>query len=922
MRPIKLVMSAFGPYASKTTVDLDKLGKSGLYLVTGDTGAGKTTIFDAITFALYGAPSGDNREVSMLRSKYALPETPTEVELVFVYAGKEYYIKRNPEYDRPKTRGEGFTTEKANACLRYPDGKVVTKKADVDNAVKEIIGIDRDQFTKIAMIAQGDFLKLLLASTDDRKKIFQKIFRTRAYFTLQERLKGESGKLAREQEAASLSIKQYVNGIVCADDEELSSCVEGAVSGERPIADVIESLSASIKRDGIEEKALTKELSDITAELDDITVTLTNHKAWNRARASLLASEEGKKNASALLTELEKNLKAEEANKPRINEIRSLIAAIDAQLPEYKELDIKSRERDVCKVKTESLSESVKNKKEELEAEKREIEELSALRKTLEGADKEKAEYEVLKQRLEAEQKALRNIERELKALDELKTQLNAAKDEYTAARDDLESKNAEYQRLFKLYLDEQAGIIAESLAEGEECPVCGSKKHPKKAVKAESAPTKEELDGCKEEYEKAQSKAQNASRKASEVGGKVNEKSESVLLDLKERFGEATVDTADGQVKDKLSSAAAELESISANISEQDAKIKRREDTDALLENKRKTLELLGEEITSCTDALAENAAKLKSLETRIEELSMKLKYGNAEAATAKKRELSEESSRLESSCEKATEAVNLQNERIAGFNAAIEESKKALADATDVDEDDVRIKQEALKKRQIEINERQKILSAKKSANETAAREIRARLDEVSKVEAKWRWVKALSNTANGNVSGKEKVMLETYIQMTYFDRIIKRANSRLLVMSGGQYELKRRVEADNNRSQSGLELDVKDHYNGTERSVKTLSGGESFKASLSLALGLSDEIQSSSGGIKLDTMFVDEGFGSLDDESLEQAISALNSLTEGDRLVGIISHVSELKERIGSQLVVTKEKTGGSSVKILVG
>jgi len=216
--------------------------------------------------------------------------------------------------------------------------------------------------------------------------------------------------------------------------------------------------------------------------------------------------------------------------------------------------------------------------------------------------------------------------------------------------------------------------------------------------------------------------------------------------------------------------------------------------------------------------------------------------------------------------------------------------------------------------------IENQAKTIYSRITSNKASLDNILKKLNEIKTVEEKWIWIKSLSNTANGNLSGKEKIMLETYIQMTYFDRIINRANTRFMVMSGGQYELKPRKEAENNRSQSGLELDVIDHYNGTERSVKTLSGGESFKASLSLALGLSDEIQSSAGGIKLDTMFVDEGFGSLDDESLAQAIKALSSLAEGNRLVGIISHVSELKDKIDKQIVVKKEKTGGSNISIV--
>ena len=222
MRPNKLIMSAFGPYAGRVELNLDKLGKSGLYLITGDTGAGKTTIFDAITYALFGEASGDNRETTMFRSKYADLDTPTLVELYFSYGDKEYYVKRNPEYERPRTRGDGVTTEKANAELKLPDGRIITKLKEVNNAIVEILGVDRNQFTQIAMIAQGDFLKLLLASTDERKKIFQKLFKTQNYYVLQEKLKSESGKLSHEYDEIKSSIEQYINGIACNEDNVLS----------------------------------------------------------------------------------------------------------------------------------------------------------------------------------------------------------------------------------------------------------------------------------------------------------------------------------------------------------------------------------------------------------------------------------------------------------------------------------------------------------------------------------------------------------------------------------------------------------------------------------------------------------------------------------------------------------------------------
>lgn len=324
MRPIKLTMSAFGPYASKTVLDLDKLGTSGLYLITGDTGAGKTTIFDAITFALYGEASGDNRESTMFRSKYANAEIPTEVELAFQYAGKEYYIKRNPEYERPKTRGEGFTTEKANAELHYPDGRVVTKLREVDRAVEEIMGIDRNQFTQIAMIAQGDFLKLLLASTDDRKKIFQKIFRTRCYYVLQERLKNESGKLGKEYETISASIRQYINGIVCDEDDVLSIKVRIAKAGMCSTEDTLELLSTLIANDKEEEEKLDDEQKNIGKSLEEITAILTNHETWSKARKSLEKSKSDLSEAIVTLEMLKTNLQSEEANKPKVEDMANL----------------------------------------------------------------------------------------------------------------------------------------------------------------------------------------------------------------------------------------------------------------------------------------------------------------------------------------------------------------------------------------------------------------------------------------------------------------------------------------------------------------------------------------------------------------------------------------------------------------------
>ena len=341
MRPNKLIMSAFGPYAEKVTVELDRLGQNGLYLITGDTGAGKTTIFDAITYALFGEASGDNRETSMFRSKYATSETPTEVELYFTCSDKSYYVKRNPEYDRPKSKGEGITTEKANAELHMPDGRVITKLKEVNNAVVEIIGIDRNQFTQIAMIAQGDFLKLLLASTDERKKIFQKLFKTQSYYILQEKLKAESGKLSNEYDSIKSSVIQYINGIVCDGENVWFKAVCNAKNGDLTTEEIVELLEKLIADDEKSEKTISEEKEKLQKKLDDIKARITKAEDILAAKTDFEKNEADLKSESEKENTLKEKLKAEEEKLPKVKEFTEKVAEIKAFLPDYDELSEK-----------------------------------------------------------------------------------------------------------------------------------------------------------------------------------------------------------------------------------------------------------------------------------------------------------------------------------------------------------------------------------------------------------------------------------------------------------------------------------------------------------------------------------------------------------------------------------------------------
>ena len=914
MRPIKLIMSAFGPYAGRTELNMDSLGSGGIYLITGDTGAGKTTIFDAVTFALFGEASGENRESSMFRSKYALPETPTEVELYFAYGGKQYYVKRNPEYDRPKSRGEGFTTEKANAELHYPDGRIVTKLKEVNNAIIEIMGVDRNQFTQIAMIAQGDFLKLLLAPTEERKKIFQKLFKTQNYYVLQEKLKNESGKLGREYESISGSISQYVNGIIADDDNILSMQVKKAKAGELPISETLLLLEKLIKEDSDSEEKCAGSIKQLDCELEEITKILTRAQTLQSASEALEKAEKSLTDATAAREKLKEKLTAEETKKSKQAGLVLMIASIDAQLCDYDDYDSKKEEltsvRETVKTDEESLEEKSRLKEEISE----ELAKLEQEQKSLENIGADKAKLESEKAEVTAKKIALDNLADEISALEKLNIKLKEAQEDYINKAEIEKAKKSEYEALNKAYLDEQAGILAETLKDGEVCPVCGSTVHPCLAQKSDKAPTKEELQECKNRAEEAQQDAAKASIDAGQINGSVKEKKEYIEKLSKEILGSNTLEN----VKKETDSTLSILEEKLSQIKKAQ---ERRSELEILISEQKEKSETVQNDISALNENLAKNNAIIETLEKRIKALSEKLQYESKEAAKSAKTDLETKKTALETALKNAREAFEDNEKNIAAIEGKIEENKKLLSQGKEIETEREEEKQQSLKDKKAELLSLQREVHARKTANAASLENIKLKYENIKTVEEKWMWVKALSNTANGNLSGKEKIMLETYIQMTYFDRIISRANTRFMVMSSGQYELKRRKEAENNRSQSGLELDVIDHYNGTQRSVKTLSGGESFKASLSLALGLSDEIQSSAGGIKLDSMFVDEGFGSLDDESLSQAIKALSSLADSSRLVGIISHVGELKERIEKQIIVTKDKAGGSRADIQV-
>lgn len=920
MRPLKLTMSGFGPYAGKTELELDRLGTGGIYLITGETGAGKTTIFDAITYALYGEASGSSRNASMMRSKYADRDTPTYVELVFEYAGKTYKIYRNPDYERPSNRGGGYTTEKAGAVLTLPDGRTVTKTKEVLSAVTDIIGIDKNQFTQIAMIAQGDFLKLLLAPTEERKAIFRKIFHTDLYAVMQERIRTDVNELGRQYDDLRKSTEQYIGGIVCDKDSPFFVDAENAKNGMTEASGVTGLLDALISADEIIEKDTEREADETDIQIRKMTELLTRISEQEKARASLEASRKALAEKTSELEALQKTLDEKRAEGSRIADITNSIAELNALRPAYE--DAEKRESGLNRTREEisALEKVLEKEKKSGEKLKNDIVKLKKESEELGDTEPEKNAAEIQK----------KDIGRRTEALDEIGTLLDeyrALSEEYEAKRKlyakkklEAEAKGADHSEKFRLYYDDLAGLLAEQLTDGEACPVCGSPTHPHIAERSGKAPSKEELDKAKKAAETAQKSAAEASEAANEIKTKAGEKLSLLLKRSKETLDTDNESDIPAALLSAHGEAAKETERLDLIIRKAEENARRRKQIEKLLPEKEKSLEAYETSIKEKEIALAEKQAFGASAQKELEALKSRLAFESSEKLCGEIQRLEVQRKTMQDSLRKAEENVTACERGIAGIKAAIEEAGKLI---------DNELPSDAQEENKLlnELTGRKKALSAlikEVSSRLTVNREIRDRigaiLPKIDETEEKRRWMKALSDTANGNLSGKEKIMFETFVQMTYFDRIIARANTRLMIMSEGRYELKRRLSAENNKSQSGLGLDVTDHWNGSERSVNTLSGGESFIASLSLALGLSDEIQSCAGGIRLGTMFVDEGFGTLDEDTLRQAIKALSGLSESNRLVGIISHVPELKDKIDRQISVTKVKGGGSRVQLI--
>ena len=934
MRPLRLTLSAFGPYAAETTLDLEKLGKGGLYLITGDTGAGKTTIFDAITYALYDHSSSGIREGSMLRCKYADDKTPTFVELEFEVHGVRYTVRRNPEYQRPKTRGEGMTTEKADATLTYPDDRPpVTKAKDVTAAVQEIIGLDYNQFSQIVLIAQGQFTKLLNASTEERSRIFRKLFRTQRYAQLQERLQAEASALNQQRTAQNAKLDSLLGGLQFSPEDPDAEALRALCAQTVPET-ALALLDALTARQAAALEEVGTALQATEAQLDTVQQQLGAAAQAQRLAQQLAARQAELAAAKPALDAARAEADRHAGDAAQLDALTAQVTQAQSALAAYDALDA------LCRQQTEARDAA---RLAAAQAHKRRTQ-LDSLNAALAAAETELAALADADTRLLALQNRSAQLAQRGEALAKLEQRLadcqrqakaaHKAQESYRTAAAAQDEARARRDTLERAFLDTQAGLLAESLVEGAPCPVCGSTHHPARALLPHTAPTQAQVEAARQAAAEADRQAQNASAAAQSALAAANEAKTSLRRDaetlLPERFTtpEGTVPLTFALMTNVLAEENAALQTAQADCAarcrQAEADCRRKAQLEADRQAKTRQRPALEQAAAEADRSAAAQNASADALEGQIAERRAALPYPRRTDAQAALDKLEADRSTLRTGMDTAQRKLKQAEQAVAAAEAAVEaltaQQTAAQKELPARSAEELAAQQTTLTAARETLRSREKQLSAQLLPNRKTAAQYRAAAEARQALESRWQWVSALAATAGGTLTSKQKIRLEAYIQMNYLDRILRYANTRLMQMTAGQYELER-IGAENQRSQSGLDLGVIDHYNGTRRSVKTLSGGESFKASLALALGLSDEVQSSAGGIRLDTLFLDEGFGSLDEESLELAIRVLSGLTEGDRLVGIISHVGALKDRIDRQVVVHKARTGGSTVELRV-
>lgn len=931
MRPVKLLLSAFGSYATKTMIDFEQ-ARQGIFLITGDTGSGKTTIFDAITYALYGETSGGMRSGSMMRSQYAAEDEKTYVEFSFDYRGDVYQIRRNPEYRITKYLKNGKIKEQKVAAaveLTLPDGMVFPgKKKETDEKIAELIGLDVKQFTQIAMIAQGDFLKLLYTKTEERKLIFSRIFQTTLYYRVQEELKKRFFTLDEKLSYNRQAILQETARIRCMDPEQKEQ-LRGL--GEHTLLPVEEycALTGEICRRGKkEEKEEQKKLETVQGAVRELTGALAKAMEQKKLKEQLteaqtqLAEQEQR---GTLLAEA-KQKTAEDRKKQEPELLEQQVAAKQAlerfdALEEKVKAEQKAKEAlAAAKEAFAVLEEKEKKLKETYELSQQKLQQLQNTESRLAEAREKERICAQSCQEIRELREGSRQWEREQKREQKCREKLLFAEQE-------AKRLIYRYETDYEQFLFAQAGILAEHLNDGEPCPVCGATEHPKPAKLSAGAPSEACIRKEKEESEQAK-KGREQCHLAFVAQGEKTQAAKNRCEEQWKRCVEALkaqeqdVTDAAGQMPDtgQIEALLKQTGKLEAEAHEK-AEAARKEDLARIqlqkqAEEQKEQLAALAAEVE--TERKAETSLELAWLEKQKERAVWQetLVYADKKEAENVKNSLEARLKALQEAETLAQQAYHEWEKTCSLLRGTIAAGEKALKEGKEEDPEALREALEEKSGLQKAAEKRLAELHSENGVNEAVLTELKKYAAQRKGMEQEAAVLETLSKTANGRLGGMTKLDLETYVQRQYFRQIIAQANRRLVVMSQGQFVLKLKDSESAGKSKNeGLDLSVYSLVTDTVRDVKTLSGGEAFMAALSMALGLSDIVQRTAGAVHLDMMFIDEGFGSLDDGAREQAIRVLRDLAGENGVVGIISHVAELKDGIEKKLIVKKTERGST-------
>ncbi len=1046
MKPVKLVMSAFGPYAGKTELDFQPFGGKGLFLITGDTGAGKTTLFDAIAFALFGEASGSVRGANTLRSDFAQPGTKTYVELTFQNRDQLYTVLRNPRYQRPK-RGGGLTMENPDALITLPGGDTVSGIREVTAKIEDLLGITCRQFKQIAMLAQGEFLQLLLADSGERGDILRRVFGTELFRNAQRLLKEQAADAKGRLEDAEKAVLMHISSIEHpADEQGAALSAQMAEVSIHHADDVLGNLKKLVAEDTARIDSLRARTGSLEGKRNDLIAAMEQARFINQALEALENARESEKELSGRQKEYTRRKERLSLAEKALYEVLPLEKAFlrEKELQERLAREAAALEKQITEYEAASLAaQAVYQREQQTEPRRRELafgidrlekalvkyarteqlqkemQALSAkkegLAKTLEELDRRRAEYqgeekqvrETLEEMggLEIKIMECRQDEKDIDALQSglqglldsetrhsaLQAELEEFQHSFEKAREMYELSGAVYKEKEIAFFREQAGLLAATLKDGEPCPVCGATSHPRKARPSADAPSEAELSVLKAKAENDRETMRIASEQTAGKLGEANLAKERLAREAAGFFPEAEssvilinlpehTKTALSLCQSRKEENARLLSGLQTQVLEKTRLAERLDTVQKQLKGNAEETGKMSQESSAAETGLAGMAGEISTLQA---DLPYESRARAQDAISLWQRELKRlndafrqaeiEAQNLQSGLEK--DRALLKDKREAGLSAVqaakeaeaayqkrrtdcgfLEESdyRGALLPKADMDalreenqkyEDAVKavrrdldrlaketegkekrditglgVEKERLDREQERAGEEIRTLVSRLGRNAPIEKALEKAITDFAEFQQEHLLMENLSKTASGELAGRQKLAFEQYVQGAYFQKILTEANRRIKGMTGGRFELTRREDPEDLRSQTGLDIDVLDHYTGRIRPVKTLSGGESFKASLALALGLSDVIQRHAGGVKIDTLFVDEGFGSLDAESLEQAVQTLVGLAEGDRLVGIISHVGELKERIDRKIIIDKTIAGSTARLVL--